>query len=527
MSDKIIKAIALCRVSSVEQLKNNSLNTQDRKVRELARDYGAKIVKVWSHQVSSKRGNNVNRKDLQEMIDFCKKQKGVKYLFISEPDRFMRAADEAVWAEVEFRRCGVEIIFSDPKLNDGDRQARLQRYMKYNDAEGSNEERIRKSIDGHQSALKEGRYTFQPPIGYKRGNIAGIHEIDPITGPVMQQALAAIADGAKTIKQAMDWYNENCPPIRDGKHKKMRMDKWTKYIANPYYAGIVEMNKQINVRNENGLHKPLITVEQHERIVDALGFRKKLHRGPIKGGNKRFPLNKIMLCEDCISRGNNVFKFTGYDNSNGRTPKIYSRYWCRGCNKSLRRDEAHRQVEKLFGRLDFTDAGRKAIICALNQVWNKEENGLRIQLSLYRQDLVKLEEKKQKLLDQIVETNDQYLKEDLSGYLEKTRDNIHKLEGKIEAAEKNLAFGRSDFMAFALEYIDNLGKHFFELPLEEVVVCKNILFPSGFWVDSDKTVYTPEISLLYRERTTKMGSLNPEKCHVVGDEGLEPPTFSV
>ena len=325
----------------------------------------------------------------------------------------------------------------------------------------------------------------------------------------------------------MDWYNENCPPIRDGKHTKIRMDKWTKYIANPYYAGIVEMDKQIKVRNENGLHEPLITVEQHEKILDILGLRKKLHKGPAKGGNKRFPLNQILLCEDCASNGNKIFKFTGYDNRNGKTDKIYSRYFCRKCHKALNRDEAHKQVKNLLSRLDFTEAGRKIVIDALNRIWDKEENGLKIQLSLYKQDLTKLEEKKQKLLDQIIETNNQDLKDDFNKYLERTRDDIDKLESKIKSVEKNLASGRSDFLNFALEYIDNMGEHFFELPLEEVGVCKNILFPGGFWMGPDKIIYTPGISPLYRERAIKNGPSNSENALVVGDEGLEPPTFSV
>ena len=108
-----------------------------------------------------------------------------------------------------------------------------------------------------------------------------------------------------------------------------------------------------------------------------------------------------------------------------------------------------------------------------------------------------------------------------------TGANDHRRQNGCRKGSKNLISGRSDFLNFALEYIDNMGQHFFELPLEEVAVCKNILFPSGFWVDSNKIVYTPEISPLYRERTTKMGSLNPENCPVVGCEGLEPPTFSV
>ena len=98
---------------------------------------------------------------------------------------------------------------------------------------------------------------------------------------------------------------------------------------------------------------------------------------------------------------------------------------------------------------------------------------------------------------------------------------------QLEAVEKNLSKGRSDFLEFALEFIDNMGKHFFELPLEEIGVCKNILFPSGFWVDENKKVYTPEISLIYRERTLKMDAETSENALLVGDEGLEPPTFSV
>ena len=520
MAKEKIKAIALCRVSSDEQLKNNSLTTQNIKVDELAEKYNAVIVKRWSGSESSKSGKNLHRRDLKEMLDFCDKEKNIELLFVTEPDRLMRATGEGFWFITEIRRRGIKVIFSNDLFNKENATSDMLLAIQLAAGEASNEERIRKSINGHEAALREGRYTFQPPVGYmkdnKNGKKAGIHRVDPVTGPVLQQALVAISDGTLTIKEALDWYNEHCPPIRDGKHTKMRMDKWTKFIANPYYAGVVEINKQIKVRNENGLHKPLITMEQHEKILDALGHRKKLHKGPIKGGNKRFPLNQILLCEDCASKGKKVFKFTGYDNKNGKTDKIYSRYFCRGCNKSLSRDAIHEQVKRLFDRLDFTETGRKAVIRALNQVWDKEQNGLKMQLSFYRQDLTKLEERKQKLLDQIIETDNQLLKDDLNGYLERTRDGITKLNMRIEAAEKSLNFGRSDFISFALKYIDDMGQHFFELPLEEVAVCKDILFPGGFWMGPDKIIYTHDISPLYRERTTKMGPLNPGKLSYGG-----------
>ena len=528
MNNQKVKAIALCRVSSVEQLQNNSLNNQDRKVKELAEKYNAEIIRIWSGSVSSKRGKNVKRKDITEMFSFCKSNKKVKYLFVNEPDRFMRSADEAMWAEVEFRRLGVEVLYSDEELNKGDMNARLQRMLKYFTAEGSNQERMTKSIDGHLTALKEGRYTFQPPIGYCRGDVAGIHKIDPITGPYLKYALISIAEGMLTIKSAMKWYNENCPPIASGKHCKMKMDKWRKFIVNPYYAGIVEMNKQVKYRNENGLHEPMITKSQHLSILEVVKHKNKLHKGPIKGGNPRFPMNRILLCEECQKSGKAIYKFTGYDNHNGKNKeRHYSRYYCRGCYRTIPRDVIHQQVKDIFSRIELTTNGRKKVIKAINDIWSKEERGLKIQQELYKRDLKALEEKKQQLLDNLMEASSPSLKEDFNTYLEKTRNEIEILSGKLEGIEKNLTKGRSDFLEFALEFIDNMGEHFFELPLEEVGVCKNILFPSGFWVDKNKKVYTPEISLIYRERTLKMDAETSENAPLVGDEGLEPPTFSV
>lgn len=52
---KQIEAIANCRVSSTEQLKNNSLHRQNDSVRHFAEKLDVKLVKVWSQSVSSKR----------------------------------------------------------------------------------------------------------------------------------------------------------------------------------------------------------------------------------------------------------------------------------------------------------------------------------------------------------------------------------------------------------------------------------------------------------------------------------------
>ena len=113
MSNPIL-AIASCRVSSDEQLKNNSLNRQRDSVIAAAERLGVAIAENgwWSGSVSSKHGNNLNRKDIHEMLDFCDKNKNVKYLIVDEPDRFMRSSDEAIYITMQFKLKGVKVWYA-------------------------------------------------------------------------------------------------------------------------------------------------------------------------------------------------------------------------------------------------------------------------------------------------------------------------------------------------------------------------------------------------------------------------------
>jgi len=149
-------AIALCRVSSTEQLENNSLNRQRDAVLKAAQELDVTIPDAywWSGSISSKQGTNIRRKDLQEALSLCKKDKRIKYVIVDEPDRFMRSINEAAFFEVTFDMLGVKVWYaSDPELNKGDLASKLLKFTKYLSAEGSNEERQHKSIAGQTKAL--------------------------------------------------------------------------------------------------------------------------------------------------------------------------------------------------------------------------------------------------------------------------------------------------------------------------------------------------------------------------------------
>ncbi len=509
--------------------KNHSLSRQNESVMSMAEKLNVVIPHnyIWSGSVSSKRGKNMKRKDLNEIYETCKRDKLIKYVIVDEPDRFMRSIGEAFAWEEKFRECNVRVMYTDEELNSDNASGRLLRFLKYFQAEGSNEERITKALKGHEKAIRDGRYTFQPPFGYMRGLVKGVHEIDPNYGSYLKHALISIADGSMNVKEALDWYNENCPDIKTGKHCKLKMDKWRKWIVNPYYAGVVEMDKQVKARNEHGLHEPLITLEQHRRIVAVVSGYKRLHKGPIRGGNRRFPMNKILLCEKCWKANNRVCKFTGYDNKNGKTDKVYSRYYCRGCNMSLARDNAHEQVKQIIDRLDFSEDGRREVSRALNKLWSLETESVKLEVMLLKRDITELKEQQNKIVEQMLDESNVDVKAVYRERLGNLALTIKQKKEEVDVLEMRLKDGRTEFLDFALQFIDHLGTNFFELPLDEVKMCKEILFPGGFWVDSNKKIYTREISPLYRERTTKKDNELSKNALMVGREGLEPPTFSV
>ncbi|HEU5187955.1 MAG TPA: recombinase family protein [Candidatus Saccharimonadales bacterium] len=159
-------AIATCRVSSIEQLDSNSLTRQLESVTKASEYLNAPIPKdgVWSGSVSSKSGRNYSRKDLNEMLAYCKKNPRIKYLIVDEIDRFMRSIDEMFYFEVLFRESvGVKVWYAeDPDLNSDDPFTKLRRAMEAFKAEGSNLERQLKSIKGQKAAIEEGRWPFSP-----------------------------------------------------------------------------------------------------------------------------------------------------------------------------------------------------------------------------------------------------------------------------------------------------------------------------------------------------------------------------
>lgn len=517
MTTKIF-AIAVCRVSSIEQLENNSLNRQRESVVKAAEELGATIPEDcwWSGSVSSKRGTNVIRKDLREMIERCNKDKKIKYVIVDEPDRFMRSIDEAAFFEVTFRQLGVTVWYaSDPDLNKGDLPSKLLKFTKYLSAEGSNEERQRKSIAGQTTALKEGRYTFAPKPGYKKGQERGIPDIHPVRGPALQKTLIDIASSRVTPSQGLIDLNDS-EFMTDG-HSAYKMDKFRKIITDPFYAGILEINKQVQVRNENGLHEPLISKEQHLELIRIMENKKKNQSGPRKNGNPKYPLSNLVSCGDCMDKNNG--RFVGLDLNNGKyRNKVYEKYRCRSCKKYLSKEELNSEIENRFQKYPVTPEGVEDLMEALEIVWKQNENQAEQEVKRLKHKVKLLNDSIGRQIDNLSEPDNIDLKQEIRTAIEKKKADVADLQNKIDKLNSNAMDDKERFLKFAFEFAKKMGSNFLDVNVvskENRLRCKLLFFPAGFYVDANKKVYTPEISELIRLAGIKKDLSVSDKSHLV------------
>lgn len=511
---KTSRAIAFCRVSTDEQLKNGSLTRQERSVIRTAAELEVEIPKEywWSGSVSSKRGTNLERTDLKEALAVCSKDKTIKYAIVDEPDRFMRSINEAMYFEVLFQKLGVRVWYaSDPDLNKDDMSSKLLKFLEYFKAEGSNEERQKKSIMGHLDALKEGRWTFQPKTGYRKGLISGVPEIDSTRGPLLQEAMLSIIEYRATPTEALKWLNttdfvKNRP--------KYKMDKFRKVCTDPFYAGVVWMDKQVKYTNENGLHQPLLTMDQHHRLLAIFDKKIKNQDGPRKNGNPRYPLSNLISCDKC--RNERYGRYAGVTIDNGvNKAKVYEKYRCRSCYKSLAREDMHRKINEYISQCKMTEESRNDLVDALIKVWDDRKKSVEVQRVQLAKDITILKRTTEDRVEAAILPSNESIKGDILRIIDQEKQKLSQLEQKYESLNSDNTAEKEKFLRFALERADNMSRYFTELPKDRILKCKQMLFPAGFWIDTNENVYTPEMSILYRLTSNKKDLPKLEKSSMV------------
>ena len=494
-----VKAIALCRVSTVKQgVEGSSLEAQETRVYDAASLFNAEIVKFWSITQSSRKGKNYQRKDLMEMLAFAKADNKVKYIIVDEPDRFMRDLETYYYWKVKFKQeANTKLVYAKkPHLaNDESMVGTMEEMIDVFRGEAANLERITKTTSNMQARVAAGYYPSNPKTGYQRTETAGLHAPKEPEWSILRSGFLQVLEGIP-IKDVVA--SINAAGYKEKSGRLLDTHRFKIMLNDPFYAGIVKMSSW--TVNPNGLHKAMITPEQHESlkaIVKGVVYK------PHKQYNPEFPLSKIMTCKECLEEGAKNPKIVGYTNHNGKG-NYYNRYKCRACKKNyMLRDELHGELADILAGLRLAEDKVKDFLAGLRHVWEQEQaisfnttEGLKSRLSSLEHD------KKEVVLKQVRGT----LAEDRADIaIEALDGDIATIKQQIESIA-TIEQDFVEFVEFALNTVESFRDRFWQLDQEHQVWCKQLLFPDGFSVSRDKKVYTPTISDFYL-------CINTEKSH--------------
>jgi DNA invertase Pin-like site-specific DNA recombinase len=511
------KAIALYRVSTYKQsIEGHSLDAQEVKVAQAAKYLEAEIVQQWRIDASSRIGKNLQRQDLKEALAYCKANK-VAYFIIDEVDRFMRSIKEYYWYQIEFERYGVKLIFaSQPELNDEGQFAKLRELLAIYEAEASNAERSRKTEDKMKARLAAGFYPGVIKPGYKKSETPGLQHPREPQWSLLRQVFVDVLSGLP-LKEANQRLNGR--GYKTPSNNKMDLFNLKKILIDPYYCGTLQMSNWPS--NPNGLHKAMITKDQHEAILQTVLGTKYKRRHKV---NPDFKLSNKMECTECLNENAKHPRLVGYVHHNGKQGnkrKFYRRYKCRSCKANILRDELHKTVSEELLKVKLTEEKRDDFLAALRHVWCEDESTSILHLNTLQKRLEQLKDSKNKLVIQA--TVGTIAEEDIQDALLEIKSQIHEVEQEISSV-KDTEKDFTEFVEFTMKTIDELQDTFWELDDEHMGWCKQLLFPEGFSISREGKVYTPIISEFYRLVNTQKDPKGSSESDMVGDRGVEPLT---
>ncbi len=489
------KAIGLARISSAGQEEGHSLDAQEKSIRLFADELDVELVNLWKTTVSSKAGNNEQRKDLDEILKYCKKHPDVKLLIIDRVNRYMRDADYMVYFAVILKQHGVKIMYADPQqryLNDDTGLAKLMRYIKGYEAEQENAERRQTTIVRMQRRIEEGYYISHPHLGYRKTDIPGHHEPSEPAFTALQKASYRILDGM-TIKDSVRLMNSGGIINKSG--RPMDITKFKTTMSSRYYCGIIDISTDGWPENIKGVHTAMLTEQQHQKLMLVIKGHEPRKR---KQFNPAFPLAKLLKHYECKDSGR-YDKFTGLLHNRGKRNGIPRPlrpvYDCRGCRKRHGRSDVHSVFQRQLSKLSLV-TDNALFIKALEKTWEKH-NGSQKMLILGLEKKIKAQESLiESTTASYVEELDPTVKLSIKSILQTRNNQLDKLKNDLAYLQANEP-ASAEFISFALAFMTALPYVWFDLEPEDQKRGEEILFNGELYIDNELKLHTPKLSAIY------------------------------
>lgn len=499
------RAVIYCRVSTKEQAdEGNSLITQERICKSYALREGYDVAHIFIEEGES--AKTASRPELQRLLKFCSQNyKTIDALIIYKIDRLSRSTDDYSQLRMFFNKLNIKINSTSENFENNPVGHFIEN-MLANVAQFDNDVRAERCKGGMIEAVRNGRYVFIAPVGYKNGTVNGEKNIiiDPDKAPFIKRAYELLATGLycpEDVRKIIS--NEGA---RLGKGTKISKQYFHGIIRNKVYKGIINI-KGFELGEVKGSFEPIVGAELFDMVQFILAKNGKRKTG-YNTSNPDFPLRGLIKSE-------NGHKLDGsWSKGNGRHKKPYYRF--RGLNGfNTKRDilnEMYKEYLKSFEfKKDFVELMKDSL--AIN--WEHRNQSNKQLKKQAEKKILELKAKQELIVNKNLKDiiDDDLAKEQLT----KIKNEISGLTIRLKDYEsvENI----KDILDFSLNFMQNLADDIENINIKNRQALQWFLFPEGIVFDGNK-LRTDKTALIL---DIKMTSLS-EKSSLVDPTGLEPAT---
>jgi hypothetical protein len=344
--------------------------------------------------------------------------------------------------------------------------------------------------------INEGLYPWKPPIGYtcqqanKRGEKKkAADRPDPETFPIIQQGLREFATGLLSKADLARRLDElGLAAIRRKKTYPQYVETLLTTRRLKFYVGLIE--NPWTKDDVPGQHQPMLTFEEYHRLRLLLsGARVQ----PTKHSryNELFPLRRTVMCGHCQA------PLTGSTSrGNGGT---YPYYHCRNkvctfygkaiAKKTL--EEAFMvHVATITPKPEFLNAFKETVL----DLWHERAQNWQHEAARHEQHLAFLKGKRAKIF-QMYEDG-LYEK----GEFTERKESVDNEMAVTKIAMNEARIDQFDIEAtlnYAIKFIANLGRFWFDLTPELRPRFQQLVFPDGLPYTREKGFGTAKLGLIY------------------------------
>lgn len=468
------KCVIWTRVSTQYQQENGgSLDYQKTLCEKYAKSEGFSIADVGEnhgyfggkHESAKTPGKMV-----RQMISIVKKDVSIRYVLVSEFDRFSRSNGQAITILEDLRNIGVVVIAVKTGFNTATKEGFLMARNSLNVAEWDNDNRVDKFYSGRQHCYECGAYTGVLPRGYYRQGKS-------------INSVCYLNDDGRLIRLAFQMKLHGCSngEILDAlKSRGLEITKQSlnHYFNNPFYAGKIH-SKMLEEGMVDGNIEKAVSYEEWLEVQRIMSDRSGKYKHKKK--KEEYPLKNYVACADCGTH------FTAYRVK----AKGKDYYKCNkiGCKTNVSAEEMHDKYQELLYSYDVPTSLLMQYENVIRELFGQYTEESSKQLTLLRKQLTDIDNDIKKCTMKYA--TDKLDEDAYQMAMEEFKSRKAGTERELKKYDLNLS-NLEDKIRLVIVTCSKLGTLWKQGDLDIKRRIQNLVFPGGILWDKGKRNYRTE-----------------------------------